>query len=248
MAVYQRRDIQEAACILTTADMEANSLRNLGFTNPIAVIPNGIEIDDYPCRPKETMYKCKKQVIFLSRLVSKKGIDILIDAWVKVHQHNPDWSVVVVGNGEQEYIDSLNAQIVRNGLANNIHILPPAFGKEKYKLYTESSLFVLPTHSENFGMVIAEALACGVPVITTQGTPWKILESSKSGWWIELSQANLEDTLLKALSLSQEELFEMGQHGSQMIRDNFNYVEVAIKLKAVYEWIVSANQKPHCIV
>lgn len=248
MAVYQHNDIQKAACVLATADMEANNLRNLKFTNPIAVIPNGIEIDEYPCRPKESLAQCKKQVIFLSRVVSKKGVDILIDAWIKVHQSYPDWSVIIVGNGDKEYIDSLNEQIARNGLSDCINILPPAFGKEKYKLYAESSLFVLPTHSENFGMVIAEALACGVPVITTKGTPWGILEETNSGWWIELSQKNLEDALLKTLSLPIEELFEMGQRGSEMVRKNFYYVEVAKKLAKTYEWIVDKTEKPLYVI
>lgn len=244
MTLYQHRDIQEASCILATADMEAKSLRDLRFTNPIAVIPNGIEIDEYPCRSKESRSQCKKQVIFLSRVVSKKGVDILIDAWVRVNEQNPDWNLVIVGNGEQEYIDGLKIQIERNGLSNCIQILPPAFGKDKYRLYAESSLFVLPTHSENFGMVIAEALACGVPVITTKGTPWSILEESKSGWWIELSQHNVEETLMKAMSLPSEELFEMGQRGSKMVRENFYYVEVAKKLAKAYEWIVNKAEKP----
>lgn len=248
MALYQRKDIQSAACILATADMEANSLRNLGFSNPIAVIPNGIEIDGYPCRTMDSLAQCKRQVIFLSRVVSKKGVDILIDAWIKVHQTFPDWNVIIVGNGEQEYIEGLNMQIKKNGLSDCIEILPPAFGKDKYKLYAESSLFVLPTHSENFGMVIAEALACGVPVITTKGTPWQILEESKSGWWIELSQENLENTLLNALAMPKKELFEMGQRGAVMVRQNFYFVEVAKKLTEVYEWVENKTEKPTCVI
>lgn len=247
MAVYQRMDIQQSSCTLTTADMEADSLKQLGFTCPMAIIPNGIEIDDYPCRPKEAINTCKKQVIFLSRVVSKKGVDILIDAWVRVHQQYPDWKVIIVGNGEEEYIKTLHEQIGRNGLTECVSILPPAFGKEKYKLYAESQLFVLPTHSENFGMVIAEALACGVPVITTKGTPWQILEDTNSGWWIELSQKNVEDALLKALSLPKEDLYEMGQRGAQLVRENFYFVEVAKKLLKVYEWIVSGKERPEYV-
>lgn len=248
MKIYQRKDIQAADCILTTADMEANNLRNLGFTNPIAVIPNGIETKDYPCRSQESLANCKKQVIFLSRLESKKGIEILIDAWMKVHERFSDWNVIIVGNGDERYINTLKAQITSNKLTDCVRILPPAFGQEKYRLYTESQLFVLPTHSENFGMVIAEALACGVPVLTTQGTPWKILEEKNVGWWIELSQQNLETTLIQALSLSRETLFEMGQRGSDMVRNNFYYIEVAKRLLKTYKWIVDADEKPVYVV
>ena len=244
MVVYQHNDIQMADCILATANMEAKNLRDLRFTNPIAVIPNGIEIDEYLCRPKEYISQCKKQVIFISRIVSKKGIEILIDAWVRVKRSFPDWNVIIVGNGDPKYIKDLESRIAKNELTECVKILPPAFGKDKYELYVESSLFVLPTYSENFGMVIAEALACGVPVITTQGTPWKILEESKSGWWIELSQLNLEDALLEALSMPYEHLFEMGQKGAEMVRENFHYIEVAKKLVNTYAWILTGDEKP----
>ena len=244
MAVYQRNDIQSADCVLATAEMEANSLRDLSFTNPIAVIPNGIEIDEYPCRPVEAITKCKKQVLFLSRVVPKKGLDILINAWPRVYRSFPEWKLLIVGNGEPDYINDLNSRIIKNGLSNIIKILPPAFGSNKYSLYVESSLFVLPTHSENFGMVIAEALACGVPVITTKSAPWQLLEETHSGWWIDLSQDNLEHSLLMALSLPEQELFDMGQRGAEMVRREFYFVEVANKILAVYQWIVNKTEKP----
>ena len=248
MAVYQRRDMQEAACVLTTAEMEFNNIRQLGFTCPLAIIPNGINFDDYPCRSKNSLYKCKKQIIFLSRVAPKKGVDILIDAWVKVHESYPSWNIIIVGNGEEGYIRSLNARIHRNGLENCVKILPPAFGEDKYRLYTESSLFVLPTHSENFGMVVAEALACGLPVITTKGAPWQLLEEKKCGWWIELSQSNLENTLMKVLALPMEELFNKGQIGAKIVRENFYDVEVAKKMTAVYEWIVLGKERPQYVI
>lgn len=124
-----------------------------------------------------------------------------------------------------------------------VKIGEPAFGKEKYELYTSSSLFVLPTYSENFGMVIAEALACGVPVITTKNTPWEILEDTESGWWIDLSVENVENTLITAINKPLHELFAMGQKGAIMVRENYNYVAVAKKLKKVYEWVLSSNDE-----
>lgn len=249
MAVYQRKDIERAACVLTTALMESNSLCDLGFTNvPKAIIPNGIEIDDYPCRADDEEIKLKKQVMFLSRIDPKKGLDILIDAWVNVHKQYPEWNVVIAGNGNENYIAELRTQIERNKLTDCVQIFPPVFGKKKYQLYIESQLFVLPTHSENFGMVIAEALACGVPVITTKGTPWQIIEDKRVGWWIDLSRENLEATLLNALSTPRATLFNMGKRGAQLVRERFHYVEVAKKLLEVYEWIVNSAEKPATVV
>ncbi|MBR6111884.1 MAG: glycosyltransferase [Paludibacteraceae bacterium] len=244
MVLYQKTDIEESSCVLTTAEMEKENMRNLGFKVPMAVIPNGIEIDNYPCRSKEMLDKIKNQVIFLSRIHPKKGIEILIEAWEEIIKVFPTWNLVVVGNGETSYIESLKSLVKNKNLTSSISILPPAFGEEKYRLYSESALFCLPSYSENFGMVVAEALSCGVPVITTKGTPWEILKESKSGWWVDLSRRNLEETFLEAISLGQNELFEMGQRGSKMIQENFYYIEVAKKLRMVYDWILNKSDKP----
>ena len=177
----------------------------------------------------------------------KKGVELLVKAWAKLTTKYPEWNMVLVGNGDLEYINKLNCYIKDNRLTDSVKILPATFGKEKHKLYVESSIFVLPTYSENFGMVIAEALACGVPVITTTGTPWYSLEETHSGWWIELSVENLITTLDKAMSLSREELYEMGQRGSIMVRESYDYIQVAKKMEKAYNWLITMTEKPDFI-
>lgn len=244
LMLYQRNDINKAKCILATADMERDHLRNLGFVNPIAVIPNGIDIAEYKCRDFFSKGQVKKQIVFLSRLHPKKGIEILIDAWKILSDQYPDWNIVVAGNGDPDYLESLKIRIREQGLESAIKIIPPIFGEDKYRLYCESSLFVLPTFSENFGMVIAEALSCGVPVITTTGTPWHELNENGIGWCVELSVKNIADTLKKAISLGEDKLFEMGHKGSSHVRNKYSYLSVAKMNLALYEYILSGTNKP----
>lgn len=261
---YQMKDLQKAACIFTTAEMEAQHVRELGVNAPMSVIPNGIETDGYACRT--SLEGVKKQILFLSRVHVKKGIEILIDAFCKLRAEGgvfKEWSVVIVGNGEDDYIESLKRKVDELELEDCIKILPPVFGEAKTKLYQESSLFCLPSYSENFGMVIAEALSCGVPAITTNGTPWQLLngdyatmgasldmlgEDKRTGWCIDLSVKNLERTLREAMAMSPAALYEMGQRGSKMINENFNYRSVALKTKCLYEWIVNGGIKPLFII
>lgn len=257
LMLYQMKDLQRAACIFTTAEMEAKNVRKLGVHVPISVIPNGIETEGYFCR--ESIDGVKKQILFLSRVHVKKGIELLIDAYSHLHNDFPDWSVVIVGNGEADYIKALKDRVNSSDLENYIKILPPVFGDAKIKLYQESSLFCLPSYSENFGMVIAEAMSCGVPVITTNGTPWQLLngkeatmsaslellgEDRRTGWCIELSVDNLESALREAMSMKFSDLYEMGQRGSKLVNENFNYHSVAKKTKRLYEWILNNNEKP----
>jgi glycosyltransferase involved in cell wall biosynthesis len=146
-----------------------------------------------------------------------------------------------VGNGEESYILRLKTLISKYGLEECIRILPPAFGEDKYKLYCESSLFVLPTYSENFGMVIAEAMSCGVPVITTNGTPWHELNTKKLGWCIDLSLNNLIKSISEAIDLGQDRLFELGQLSSRHVYENYQYNEVANRMISVYKWVINGD-------
>ena len=243
--LYQRNDVQKSVCVFTTAKMEADHVGNLGITTRKAVIPNGIETDSYPC--KTSIDVVNKQVLFLSRVHVKKGIEILFDAWKRIHSEFADWQLFVVGNGEDEYIQSLENRLERLGLKDSIRILPPVFGNDKTRIYQESALFCLPSFSENFGLVIAEAMSCGTPVITTTNCPWDILNETNTGWCIDLSVDNLERAFREALSMSPAELYDMGQRAGKLIRDNFDYRSVARKTLCLYEWLLGGGNKPEFV-
>ena len=243
--LYQRNDVQKSVCVFTTAKMEADHVSNLGITTCKAVIPNGIETDSYPC--KTSIDVVKKQVLFLSRVHVKKGIEILFDAWKRIHSEFAEWQLLVVGNGEAEYIQSLENRVACLGLKDSIKILPPVFGNDKIQLYQESALFCLPSYSENFGMAIAESMSCGTPVITTTNCPWNILNDTSTGWCIDLSVDNLERALREALSMNPTEFYDMGQKASKLIYDNFDYRSVTRKTLRLYEWLLGGGEKPEFI-
>lgn len=240
--LYQDKDLRRCACIYTTADMEATHVRDLGFTNPISVIPNGIETKNYPCRQNPSAVK--KQTLFLSRIHPKKGIEVLLSAWKRIIDAHPDWSLLIVGNGDESYIQSLNEKVKEMSISDTVRISPPVFGEDKIALYQSSSLFVLPSYSENFGMVIAEALSCGVPVITTDNTPWELLNETKTGWCISLNEDNLVKSLDESLSLDAETLYQMGQKGSKVVFERFDYHSVAKKNIELYTWILEGGTPP----
>ncbi len=253
--LYQLKDLKTSVCIFTTAEMEAQNVRKLGVNVPIAVIPNGISTEGYTCR--KSMDKVKKQVLFLSRIHEKKGIEILVDVWEQLIPQFPDWNLVIAGNGEEVYINQLKDLVSQKSLNGSVQIIPPVFGEEKLDLYQTSSLFVLPSYSENFGMVIAEAMSCGVPAVTTKFTPWNLLNGNmvsmgvqakeKTGWCIELSKEELEKAMREAMSMSAQELYDMGQKASLLIKENFDYRSVAKKTKDLYCWILGEGNKPNFI-
>jgi glycosyltransferase involved in cell wall biosynthesis len=120
----------------------------------------------------------------------------------------------------------------------------PAYGAEKEKLFSEADLFVLPTYSENFGHVVAEALVRGIPVITTHGAPWRELDETRSGWWVEMGAEPLAGALASALALRDSERDEMGLRGRAMIIERYSWSTTAAKYFQLYRWAAGLAERP----
>jgi len=247
LILYQRQDLAKATCIHATAQMEAENIRNLGFKNPIAVIPNGINISEFPLKP-QVAKKEKLTILFLSRIHPNKGIELLVEAWQQLDKTlRQNWRVEIAGNGEERYITSLQNLIDVKGLINEIKIIDPQFGEAKLAAYHRADLFVLPTYSENFGIVVAEALACGVPVITTKGTPWEELNTCNAGWWTNIGVQPLVEVLQEALQLPEEQRIQMGLNGRKLVEEKYSIEAVAQQMIQLYKWILHGGEKPDFI-
>ena len=228
---YQKRDLKSADAIQVTAEMEAMSVRKLGLDQCV-IIPNGVDV-----RPLPKNNERKLTALFLSRVHPKKGIPTLLNAWEKLHRE--DWELLIVGPGDPDYLKQIQQQIANIDPRVRVRLSPAVDGLEKDALYQSSSIFVLPTHSENFGIVVAEALERELPVITTNGTPWRELGNVGCGWCISLSEENLIEALESALSLSPQERQAMGAVGREYISENFAWPAIANKLFKHYRQIVN---------
>jgi len=236
--LYQRRDLRKAICIHATCKMEKDNIRSLGFTQPIALIPNGLDLSSI--KKVKDNFGAKK-LVFLSRIHPKKGIEILLDAWKEVN--SKEWTLEIAGEGDLKYIKELEFNLKTENITN-VKFVGPQYGAEKWSFLKSADLFVLPTYSENFGIVVAEALAVGIPVITTKGAPWQVLETNRCGWWIDLTVPNLVDTLNKAIDTPSDELFGMGVRGRKLVQDRYDIGVVAENVRDLYEWILSRANQP----
>lgn len=246
--VYQFNDLKNASCIHATSLLEAENIWNLGLKNPIAVIPNGINLTDIaPVSVKQN--NRARKALFLSRIHPKKGIENLLDAWGALPENiKKEWSLDIVGNGEEGYLKKLNSKINELKLQNQVSIIGPLYDDKKNLAYQSADLFVLPTYSENFGMVVAEAMAFGLPVITTKGTPWEELETHNAGWWIEIGVKQLTHALTEAMQKSTETLIQMGANGRKLVEQNYSIEAVSTKMIQMYTWIINPSMpKPDFI-
>lgn len=239
--MFQERIIARAIAWHATSAEEAQDIRAFGLTAPIAIIPNGIDLasivaDHDVARPHRT-------VLFLSRIHPKKGLSDLLLAWLHVSVHRPCWQLVIAGPDENGYRTELEAHVARSGI-RSVKFLDAAYGTDKAQLFAAADLFVLPTRNENFGLVVAEALAAGVPAIVTKGAPWSGLETEKSGWWIDQGVEPLTAALLQATALAPAVRQKMGARGRAWMTRAFGWDHIAEKMVSIYEWAACGAAPP----
>jgi glycosyltransferase involved in cell wall biosynthesis len=234
----QKPALHRCHCFHATSLAEYESIRGVGLRGPVAVIPNGIDIPD-----SETDGLRGKRVVFLSRIDPVKGVDTLLSAWASIAADFGDWELVIAGPLKGAYPDSMQA-LARELRAPRVTFAGEVLGDAKRSLLSTASLFVLPSHSENFGMAVAEALAHGVPVITTTGTPWADISSHNCGWYIEPNHAALSETLRNALSQPLPALHEMGRNGHSWMQRNYSWGHIATMMHQTYEWLLQDAPRP----
>ncbi|MFD2543286.1 glycosyltransferase [Lacinutrix gracilariae] len=247
LKLFQYKDLEKATCLHATAPMEVESIRALGLKNPVAMIPNGVNISQFPEKIPNKANN-PKRMLFLSRIHVKKGIENLIEAWQQVDANlKQDWVIDIYGNGDPIYIKNLKARIKAANLEHQITIKSPVFDDQKTKIFREASVFVLPTYSENFGIVVAEALASYTPVITTTGAPWQELNTHNCGQWVEVGVTSLVNALNNMMEKSPKDLLQMGVNGRELIEQKYSMHAVAKQMLELYDWILNNNNKPHFI-
>ena len=125
------------------------------------------------------------------------------------------------------------------GLEDSVVLTGEVLGEMKDALLANADVFVLPSYSENFGIVVAEAMAWGRPVIASTGTPWKEVADVGAGWWVKPEEAALANALKEALGKGPEELEAIGMRGRALAEERYTWSAPAAKLVRAYQDVLS---------
>ena len=232
--LYQRRDLELAARHHATAEAEASNVQGLRLGVPVCVIPNGVDIPapDLGGMRVHTSRLEHRTALFLGRIYPVKGLPMLIQAWSTVRPQG--WRLQIAGPDEAGHRREVEREVSKAGLDHAVSFLGPLEGSAKRAALQSAALFVLPTHSENFGMAIGEALAHGIPVLTTKGAPWPELEARSCGWWVESTTDGIASGLRRATSADAATLATMGARGRTYVAETFGWEGVARAFASLY--------------
>lgn len=215
-----RRILPEKTVVHATSEAEA---RDNGMRVPsrALVVPNGI---DLPATVDRSPPSDKLRLLYLGRLDPIKGIENLIEACIVAEERGVRLHLTIAGGGTPAYSEQLQRRVLQRRGAVCCSMVGVADEQTKADLLTSSDVLVLPSYSENFGMVVLEALSYGVPVIASRGTPWSELETERCGLWVENDPNSLTDAIAR---ISRMPLREMGERGRAWVARQFSWDAIA---------------------
>jgi glycosyltransferase involved in cell wall biosynthesis len=245
LALFQGRDLQRATALVASSDMECESVRRFGLSQPVAVIANGTQLPSKAAlEPGRRARNRTRVALFLSRIHPQKGTRELIRAWA--HAAPAGWRLAIAGPDDHGHWAEIEHLVRQLNLREVVDYVGPVADVQKTAAFQQADLFVLPTFSESFGMAVAEALAHGLPVITTRGAPWSDLVAHRCGWWIDIGVEPLAEAIRQATSLSDDERWRMGERGRNYVR-RFDWDAISSQMLALYYWLLRLGDCPDCV-
>jgi glycosyltransferase involved in cell wall biosynthesis len=249
-ALVETRVLHGAACLRALTADEVDDYRRLGLTNPIAIVPSGVEVP--PCVKADLFWERyphlagKRIVLFLGRLHQKKGLHLLLKAWSQIAQRTDRDHLVTAGPDSDNMRASLESMVNELDLRSSVTFAGMMSGESKWAALAAATLFVLPSFSEGFSVAVLEALAMGLPSIVTLPCHIPEVAAHNCGWVVQPAVEPIQDALEKFLRLSSFEAISMGKRGRELASQRFHWSVVGKQMAEVYDWL-NGGPKPSTV-
>ena len=248
--LIERRILGHAALVHFTSEQERLEVEDLDVRIPSAVIPLGIDLSAFEHLPALGTFRrhypqlaSRTLLLFLSRLDPIKGLDLLLPAFAQVRQARPDVALVLAGRGAPGYEAWLRARVKELGLEGGVLFTGFLEGEQKLAALADCDLFVLPSYSENFGMAIVEAMACGLPVIISDQVGIHHEVAVAGAGVVTPCRVDALATGMVRLIADSDLRRHMGMRGRRLAWDRFSVQAMTAALVEVYTKILHSTSR-----
>jgi len=246
--LLERRILERASMVHYTSEQERREAEALKLDAPSAVIPialpggatvNGSAVPAGAFLNRHPQLEGRRIVLFLSRLDRKKGLDVLLRAFADVSRTHPDAALVIAGAGDRQFTDAMREEARKLGIARDTLWVGFLTGRHKEAALADADLYVLPSHSRNFGIAAAEAMAAGLPVIVSdQVGIHSDIADANAGLVVRCAAAELARAIRTLLD-DDDRRRQLGMHGRRLAAERFSQEGVTGHVLDVYNRIAS---------
>ncbi len=231
--------LRGARLLHATSQEESDVIAALRLGTETVLVPNGLDDLDAPVPDRSDAFRARFGVqpadflvLFLGRLHPKKGLETLIEAFRRLPAERV--SLLVAGTGEPEYIERLQTAARDLILAGRVHFAGHLTGDDRRLALASADAFALASHSENFGLSVAEAMAAGLPVVVSRNCPWPQIEAWRAGFWVD-NTADAVGAALTTLIADRPTARAMGANGRREVRTYLCWDRLAGQMLRAYE-------------
>ncbi len=253
---FQRWDLKNSSFIHALGSAEVDVVRRFVNVKKFVVIPNGVPPDVTKHNGDKVRFFTRVPflrdhhiMLFMSRIHFKKGLDLLVNAWAQLRGRLAQWRLVIIGP-DDGYEKQLRRLILDLELADQVQVLPPCYGRDKWDALAAADCFVLPSRSEGLPMALLEAMGAGLPVIYTTGCYFPEAARRQAGYEVICEVSKLADAIVKMTALPPEVRRDMGRRGGDLIRQKFLWPRIARQFAEFYQWLAAGqvSEPPDCVL
>ena len=243
--LFERSNLRRASCLHALTEAEAADYRKFGLDNPIAVIPNGVDVPSHssPAAFLERFpgLRGKRLILFLGRIHFKKGLDILAEAWGRVSKHWPEAQLVLAGPDFENTRAAVGKRLTELGVADRTTFTGMLDSQLKWSALAAAECFVLPSYSEGLSVSVLEAMGIGLPVLISQQCNLPEVADHGCGWTIASQTGALESALTQFLKAPAAQRAQMGANGRRLVARRYSWPVIGGQMTDLYSWLAGGS-------